>query len=47
MLPPSVLLRWRTATADTSSRLVTGYGRARYRMVRWSPRRLLAGRLAR
>ncbi|RKN50799.1 transglutaminaseTgpA domain-containing protein [Micromonospora endolithica] len=47
VLPPSVLLRWKTAAADTSSRLVTGYGHTRHRLTRWSPRRLLAGRLAR
>ncbi|MGS2619152.1 transglutaminase TgpA family protein [Micromonospora sp. LZ34] len=47
LLPPSVLLRWRLAAADTSSRLVTAAGRVRYRLLRWSPRRLLAGRMAR
>ncbi|SCL23556.1 transglutaminase TgpA family protein [Micromonospora inyonensis] len=47
VLPPSVLLRWRTAVTDTSSRLVTATGRARTRLLRWSPRRLLAGRAAR
>ncbi|MEV4541034.1 DUF3488 and transglutaminase-like domain-containing protein [Micromonospora echinaurantiaca] len=47
VLPPSVLLRWRLVTADTSSRLVTATGRVRYRLLRWSPRRLLASRMAR
>ncbi|MEH1102057.1 transglutaminase TgpA family protein [Micromonospora sp. CPCC 205561] len=47
VLPPSVLLRWRTATAEASSRLVTTGGRARQRLLRWNPRRLLAGRMAR
>ncbi|MEV4662139.1 transglutaminaseTgpA domain-containing protein [Micromonospora echinofusca] len=47
VLPPSVLLRWRTGTAEASSRLVAAGGRARHRLLRWSPRRLLAGRVAR
>ncbi|MCL7455596.1 transglutaminaseTgpA domain-containing protein [Micromonospora echinofusca] len=47
VLPPSVLLRWRTGTAEASSRLVAAGGRARHRLLRWSPRRLLAGRMAR
>ncbi|WP_406042623.1 DUF3488 and transglutaminase-like domain-containing protein [Micromonospora sp. NBC_00898] len=47
MLPPSVLLRWRRAISDASTRLVAAGGQVRQRMVRWSPRRLLAGRLAR
>ncbi|MFG1777298.1 DUF3488 and DUF4129 domain-containing transglutaminase family protein [Micromonospora sp. NPDC049048] len=47
VLPPSVLLRWRTGTAEASSRLVAAGGRARHRLLRWNPRRLLAGRLAR
>ncbi|SCL18337.1 Transglutaminase-like superfamily protein [Micromonospora pallida] len=46
-LPPSVLLRWRTTVTDTSSRLVAATGRARTRLLRWNPRRLLAGRPAR
>ncbi|MEU4567232.1 DUF3488 and transglutaminase-like domain-containing protein [Micromonospora sp. NPDC023956] len=46
-LPPSVLLRWRTAVTDASSRLVAATGRTRTRMLRWNPRRLLAGRPAR
>ncbi|WBB80011.1 transglutaminaseTgpA domain-containing protein [Micromonospora sp. WMMD882] len=46
-LPPSVLLRWRTALTDTSTRLVTATGRLRTRLLRWNPRRLLAGRPAR
>ncbi|MBQ0903257.1 DUF3488 and transglutaminase-like domain-containing protein [Micromonospora sp. U21] len=47
VLPPSVLLRWRTALADTSGRMVALTGRARYRLLRWNPRRLLADRAAR
>ncbi|WP_433343567.1 transglutaminaseTgpA domain-containing protein [Micromonospora sp. CA-111912] len=46
-LPPSVLLRWRTAVSDTSSRLVATAGDVRYRLLRWSPRRLLASRTGR
>ncbi|MGR6321131.1 DUF3488 and transglutaminase-like domain-containing protein [Micromonospora soli] len=47
LLPPSVLLRWRTAVSDRSARLVTTTGQVRDRLVRWNPRRLLAGRPAR
>ncbi|SBT44757.1 transglutaminase TgpA family protein [Micromonospora auratinigra] len=47
LLPPSVLLRWRTAVADRSTRLVTTGGQFRDRLLRWNPRRLLAGRPAR
>ncbi|KOX06785.1 MULTISPECIES: transglutaminase family protein [Micromonospora] len=47
VLPPSVLLRWRVGMADTSGRLVALTGRARYRLLRWSPRRILADRAAR
>lgn len=47
LLPPSVLLRWRTAVADRSTGLVTTTGRLRDRLLRWNPRRLLAGRPAR
>ena len=47
VLPPSVLLRWRTRVADTSARLVTATGLVRGRLLRWDPRRLVAGRLAR
>ncbi|WP_433386650.1 transglutaminase TgpA family protein [Micromonospora sp. KLBMP9576] len=47
LLPPSVLLRWRRTTAEASSRLVAAAGRARHRLLRWSPRRLLASRVAR
>ncbi|WDZ84353.1 transglutaminase TgpA family protein [Micromonospora cathayae] len=46
-LPPSVLLRWRNTVTDTSTRLVTATGRVRSRLLRWNPRRLLAGRPAR
>jgi transglutaminase-like putative cysteine protease len=44
VLPPSVLLRWRAAVADASSRAVARAGRARHRLLRWNPRRLLAAR---
>ncbi len=47
LLPPSVLLRWRTAVADRSTRLVASGGQVRDRLMRWNPRRLLAGRPAR
>ncbi|MET8122155.1 DUF3488 and transglutaminase-like domain-containing protein [Micromonospora sp. NPDC005291] len=47
VLPPSVLLRWRTTLADTSGRMAALTGRARYRLLRWNPRRLLADRAAR
>ncbi|MFF5178401.1 transglutaminaseTgpA domain-containing protein [Micromonospora sp. NPDC000316] len=47
VLPPSVLLRWRIGLADTSGRLVALTGRVRYRLLRWSPRRILASRAAR
>ncbi|MEV0328597.1 DUF3488 and transglutaminase-like domain-containing protein [Micromonospora echinospora] len=47
ILPPSVLLRWRAAVTDASSRLVAATGRTRTRLLRWNPRRLLAGRPAR
>ncbi|RIV38400.1 transglutaminase TgpA family protein [Micromonospora radicis] len=46
-LPPSVLRRWRTTLADGSERLVTGVGRLRHRMLRFSPRRLIAQRVSR
>ncbi|WP_229400219.1 transglutaminase family protein [Micromonospora okii] len=44
VLPPSVLLHWRTAVTDATSRLVTRAGDARYRLLRWTPRRLLSSR---
>ncbi|MEU1589443.1 DUF3488 and transglutaminase-like domain-containing protein [Micromonospora sp. NPDC005710] len=47
VLPPSVLLRWRTAMADSSGRMAARTGQARYRLLRWNPRRLLADRAAR
>ncbi|WP_433114239.1 transglutaminase TgpA family protein [Micromonospora sp. CA-246542] len=47
VLPPSVLLRWRIALADSSGRLVALTTRMRYRLLRWNPRRLLADRAAR
>ncbi|WFE41455.1 DUF3488 and transglutaminase-like domain-containing protein [Micromonospora sp. WMMD998] len=42
VLPPSVLIRWRTALAERSARLVTTTGQVRQRLLRWNPRRLLA-----
>ncbi|MCW3817363.1 DUF3488 and transglutaminase-like domain-containing protein [Micromonospora sp. DR5-3] len=47
LLPPSVLLRWRTTMSERSAQLVTVSGQVRQRLLRWSPRRLLAGRPAR
>ncbi|WFE47255.1 DUF3488 and transglutaminase-like domain-containing protein [Verrucosispora sp. WMMD1129] len=47
MLPPSVLSRWRTAIADNSSRLVNSAGQVRRRLLRFSPRRLIASRAGR
>ncbi|MET7946747.1 DUF3488 and transglutaminase-like domain-containing protein [Micromonospora sp. NPDC005324] len=47
VLPPSVLLRWRTAMADRSGRMVALTGQARYRLLRWNPRRLMAERAGR
>ncbi|WP_320067081.1 DUF3488 and transglutaminase-like domain-containing protein [Micromonospora sp. RTGN7] len=47
VLPPSVLLRWRKTVGDTSSRMVVTTGDARYRLLRWSPRRLLSARSGR
>ncbi|MCA2212405.1 transglutaminase TgpA family protein [Jidongwangia harbinensis] len=44
LLPPSVLLRWRLAVADTSERWVTSFGRGREVFSRISPRRLLTNR---
>jgi transglutaminase-like putative cysteine protease len=44
LLPPSILLRWRLALADWSARSVGAAGRLRDASVRFSPRRLLAGR---
>ncbi|SCL59607.1 transglutaminase TgpA family protein [Micromonospora yangpuensis] len=47
VLPPSTLLRWRTALAESSARLVAASGQLRQRLVRWSPRRLIADRATR
>ncbi len=47
VLPPSVLSRWRTAVADNSSRLVNSAGQVRRRLLRFSPRRLIASRAGR
>ncbi|MFI7597722.1 DUF3488 and DUF4129 domain-containing transglutaminase family protein [Actinoplanes sp. NPDC049681] len=44
LFPPSVLLRWRMRLADTSGRWMATLSRGRDVMVRFSPRRLLAGR---
>lgn len=44
MLPPSVLLRWRLAIAESSARWVESFSRGRDLFVRFSPRRLLANR---
>ncbi|MFY1672245.1 transglutaminase TgpA family protein [Plantactinospora sp. WMMB334] len=46
-LPPSVLLRWRLAVMDASAGFVGLSGRFRERMLRFSPRRVLAGRPSR
>jgi hypothetical protein len=45
LLPPSVILRWRLAMADMSARWVGFGGRMREATARWSPRRLLTGRV--
>ncbi|MGW4501916.1 transglutaminase domain-containing protein, partial [Micromonospora sp. NPDC004336] len=47
VLPPSVLLSWRNAATDASSRLLAARGRGRSRLMRWNPRRLLTNRMAR
>ncbi|TDC35440.1 DUF3488 and transglutaminase-like domain-containing protein [Micromonospora sp. KC213] len=44
VLPPSVLMRWRSAVTEHSTRWVTTTGRLRLRLARWNPRRLLARR---
>ncbi|GIF21180.1 transglutaminase-like putative cysteine protease [Actinoplanes tereljensis] len=44
LLPPSVLLRWRLALAEASTRTVTVSGRLRDSLARFSPLRLLPGR---
>ncbi|HEY0000976.1 MAG TPA: DUF3488 and transglutaminase-like domain-containing protein [Actinoplanes sp.] len=44
LLPPSVLLRWRLALAEASTRTMTTAGRLRESLVRFSPRRLLTTR---
>ncbi|GAB3984734.1 hypothetical protein GCM10027615_72940 [Plantactinospora veratri] len=46
-LPPSVLFRWRLAVMDLSAGFVGLTGRVRDRLLRWSPRRVLAGRPSR
>ncbi|MDW5323068.1 DUF3488 and transglutaminase-like domain-containing protein [Plantactinospora sp. KLBMP9567] len=46
-LPPSVLFRWRLAVMDLSAGFVGLTGRLRDRLLRWSPRRVLAGRPSR
>ncbi|WP_306212727.1 transglutaminase TgpA family protein [Actinoplanes sp. RD1] len=47
LLPPSVMLRWRLALGDTSSRWMAALSRMRDSAIRFSPRRLLANRSAR
>jgi transglutaminase-like putative cysteine protease len=44
LLPPSVMLRWRQGMAEMSSRWIERFSRGRDALVRFSPRRLLAGR---
>ena len=44
LMPPSVVQRWRLGVADASGNWVTALGRARERMSRFSPRRLLTSR---
>lgn len=44
LLPPSVVLRWRLRLAEASARTVESFSRGRDLFVRFSPRRLLAGR---
>ncbi|GIG90052.1 transglutaminase TgpA family protein [Plantactinospora endophytica] len=46
-LPPSVLYRWRLAAMDLSAGFVGFTGRFRDRLLRWSPRRVLANRPSR
>jgi transglutaminase-like putative cysteine protease len=41
LLPPSTLLRWRTATADAVASAAQAGGRVGEALGRWSPRRLL------
>ncbi|MFC0566220.1 transglutaminaseTgpA domain-containing protein [Plantactinospora siamensis] len=47
LLPPSVLLRWRTATIEGYARMVNSADRANAGLRRWSPRRLIGQRVAR
>ncbi|WP_067510339.1 DUF3488 and transglutaminase-like domain-containing protein [Actinoplanes sp. TFC3] len=44
LLPPSVMLRWRLALGETSTRWMSTMSRVRDSLVRFSPRRLLANR---
>ncbi|MFI5897175.1 DUF3488 and DUF4129 domain-containing transglutaminase family protein [Actinoplanes sp. NPDC051513] len=44
LFPPSVLLRWRLAMAEGSTRMVAAGSRLRDSLARFSPRRMLAGR---
>ncbi|GGQ52079.1 transglutaminase TgpA family protein [Couchioplanes azureus] len=44
LLPPSVMLRWRMGLAEQSTRWLSSFSRMRDLLVRFSPRRLLAGR---
>jgi transglutaminase-like putative cysteine protease len=47
VLPPSVLQRWRMGLMDWYGRFIGTAGRWRDTMMRWNPRRLLAGRAVR
>ncbi|MEV6599445.1 DUF3488 and transglutaminase-like domain-containing protein [Actinoplanes sp. NPDC051346] len=44
LLPPSVMLRWRLGLAERSMGWMSSFSRGRDMLVRFSPRRLLAGR---
>nr|BFE75317.1 hypothetical protein GCM10020092_086180 [Actinoplanes digitatis] len=44
LLPPSVMLRWRMGLGDMSARWVGLFSTGRDWLIRFSPRRLLAGR---
>ena len=44
LMPPSVMLRWRSGLAETSTKWMAFFSRGRDFLVRFSPRRLLATR---